>query len=61
MAITVEFNPNENIESSPKHYNGASTDSKPTGVPVGSTFWEYDTDIKYKTKDGTNWDSKSVI
>ncbi len=45
-------------------YFGASTDTKPTtevskdiavAVPVGSTFFEYDTGILYVTYDGTNW------
>ena len=34
---------------------GLSTDTKPTGVPVGATFYEYDTKLWYKTYDGTNW------
>lgn len=34
---------------------GLSTDTKPTGVAVGSTFLEYDTAIRYITYDGTNW------
>ena len=34
---------------------GLSTDTKPTGVPVGSFLWEYDTDDTYVTYDGTNW------
>ena len=36
-------------------YVGASTDTKPTSVPVGSTFLEYNTDAKFVTYDGTNW------
>jgi hypothetical protein len=36
-------------------YVGLAADSKPTGVPVGSTFWAYDTNIEYVTYDGTNW------
>jgi hypothetical protein len=43
-----------------KNFVGLSTDSKPTGVPVGSTFWEYDTNISYVTYDGTNWLTKDV-
>jgi len=39
-----------------KYYLGLSSDSKPTGVPVGSTFWAYDTNIEYVTvDDGTTW------
>ena len=34
---------------------GLSTDTKPTGVPVGSTFLEYDSHDLYITYDGTNW------
>ena len=36
-------------------YIGDSDDTKPTGVPVGSTFYEYDTSHRYVTYDGTNW------
>ncbi len=36
-------------------YIGASADTKPTGVPVGSEFYEYDTSQTYVTYDGTNW------
>lgn len=47
-------------------YIGASTDTKPTiAAPaglspptIGSTFYEYDTDIMYITYDGTNWVKK---
>lgn len=38
-----------------KNFIGLSTDSKPTGVPVGSTFYEYNTGNRYITHDGTNW------
>ena len=42
-----------------------STDTKPTaGILVGSTIWEYDTNITYVNIDGTNWmpkDIKSII
>lgn len=34
---------------------GLSTDTKPTGVPIGSTFIETDTRDDYVTYDGTNW------
>lgn len=36
-------------------YIGASTDSKPTGVPIGSIFYEYNTYKRFVTYDGTNW------
>lgn len=39
----------------PFHYIGASTDVKPTGVPVGSKCYETNTGDWYITKDGTNW------
>ena len=38
-----------------KRYIGLSTDTKPTGVPVGSIFFEYDSHVSYVTYDGTNW------
>ena len=38
-----------------KTYVGASGDSKPAGVPVGSYFRESDTFDVYITYDGTNW------
>ncbi len=43
-----------------KRWTGLSTDTKPTaaastGVPVGSTFYEYDTNLTYITYDQTNW------
>ncbi len=41
------------ITNSPK-YIGLSGD-EPTGVEIGSRFWEYDTDKMYVTYDGTNW------
>jgi hypothetical protein len=47
-----------------KRFMGLSTDTKPTDVPSGSEFWEYDTNILFKTYDGTNWepfDIKSII
>jgi hypothetical protein len=47
MAITRNINTG--------HYIGASTDTKPTGVDIGSLFWEYDTGKTYSTYDGTNW------
>lgn len=47
-----------------KNFTGLSTDTKPTSVPIGSTFWAYDTNILFKTYDGTNWepfDIKSIV
>jgi len=46
-----------------RQYTGLAGDTKPTialhtGVPApaaGDTFWAYDTNILYKTYDGTNW------
>lgn len=37
------------------HFMGLSTDIKPTDVPIGSDFWESDTNITYRCHDGTNW------
>jgi len=42
-------------ESTIQRWIGLSTDTKPTGVSVGSTFYEYDTKNSYKSYDGTNW------
>lgn len=39
-------------------YFGLSDDIKPTGVPVGSKFYEYNTGLTYVTPDGTNWYQK---
>lgn len=52
-------------ESAISRWLGLSTDTKPTGatVPVGSTFFEFDTNDTYITYDSTNWvvkDSKSA-
>jgi hypothetical protein len=38
-----------------KEFIGLSSDAKPTGVPVGSTFVESDRGTTYITYDGTNW------
>ena len=51
MAITKQIN-------SINKFIGLSTDTKPTGVPVSSTFYEYDTGDLYITYDGTNWLNK---
>lgn len=42
-------------EATIQRWIGLSTDTKPTSVPVGATFYEYDTKLWYKTYDGTNW------
>lgn len=36
-------------------YYGSSSDIKPVNVSIGSTFYEYDTKIRYVTYDGINW------
>jgi len=41
--------------SSIQRFTGLAADSMPTGVPIGSTFFEYDTNVNYITYDGTNW------
>jgi len=43
------------LETTIKRFTGLSTDTKPTAVPAGSYFWEYNTNDVYKTYDGTNW------
>jgi hypothetical protein len=43
------------LESSVRRYIGLSGDTKPTGVEIGSKFYEYDTYYTYVTYDGTNW------
>jgi len=47
MAIT--------LETTKMHFIGLSTDTKPTGVPVGSTFLEYNSGQTWVCYDGTNW------
>jgi hypothetical protein len=52
------------ITPNAKQYIGLSTDTKPTGVVIGSAFWAYDTNITFITYDGTNWmpkDIKSIV
>jgi hypothetical protein len=39
----------------PEVYLGLSTDTKPTGVAIGSKCFETNTGDWYITKDGTNW------
>ncbi len=38
-----------------QRFFGLSTDTKPTGVEPGSTFWAYDTGTLFVSYDGTNW------
>lgn len=38
-----------------QRFFGLSTDTKPTGVDPGSTFWAYDTGTLFVSYDGTNW------
>ena len=38
-----------------QRYVGLSTDTKPTGVPIGSEYLEYNSHVLYITYDGTNW------
>jgi hypothetical protein len=47
-------------ETTIKRFTGLSTDTKPTGVPPGSYFWAYDTNILFKTYDGDNWLPQSI-
>lgn len=43
-----------------QRFIGLSSDTKPTTVPVGSTFYEYDTGIFFICYDGTNWTPKTA-
>ena len=43
-----------------QNYIGLSTDSMPTSVKPGSTFFAYDTNARYITYDGTNWVTESI-
>ena len=45
-------------ETTISRYIGLESDTKPTSVPVGSTFLEYDTDTMFITYDGTNWEPR---
>lgn len=49
------------LEASIHRYIGDTGDTKPTGVPVGSTYLDRQTSILYVTYDGTNWEAKSTI
>lgn len=48
------------LETRIQRFTGLSTDTKPTGVPPGSYFWEADTNIIQKTYDGTNWVAQAI-
>jgi len=43
-----------------KSYEGLSSDVKPTGVVINSTFLEQDTQSLWITHDGTNWVLRDV-
>lgn len=45
-------------ESTIHKYIGLSSDTKPSSVPAGSTFYAYDTGLIYITPDGTNYYQK---
>jgi hypothetical protein len=55
MAITNGFNP-----SIREYRYGLSSDTKPTGLPIGSEFYAYDSGLTYVTYDGTNWAIKKA-
>jgi hypothetical protein len=63
MAVTAAGDPGRVEGTSVVDYIGLAGDTKPTvaahaGLPVptpGSTYWAYDSNILYKTYDGTNW------
>lgn len=43
------------LETTSQRYIGHSTSTKPTGVPIGSTFYYWDTAVLMICYDGTNW------
>jgi len=43
------------LETTIKRFIGASGDAKPTSVPIGSTYYAYDTKALYITYDGSLW------
>ena len=45
-------------EATIHRYIGLAADTKPTGVPIGSTFLVYDSKALWVTHDGTNWVEK---
>ena len=42
-------------EATIHRYIGLSTDAKPTSIPVGSTYYAYDTGVMYITYTGSLW------
>ena len=52
--------PPTGIKKTIREYLGHSDDTKPTGLPIGSTCTEYDTGIKFTTWDGKTWVATSV-
>ncbi len=48
-------------ETTINRYIGLSSDTKPTSVPVGSTYYEYNTGEMYVTHDGTSWVKKDSV
>jgi hypothetical protein len=48
------------IGATNNRFIGLSTDTEPTSVNAGATFFEYDTGKLYTTPDGTNWVLKSA-
>ena len=48
------------IGSMNNRFIGLSTDTKPTDINAGATFYEYDTGKLYITPDGSNWVLKSA-
>ena len=50
----------EKLITTIQRWIGLSTDTKPTGVACGCTFWEYDTGKLYESPDGANWVFKSA-
>jgi hypothetical protein len=59
MTVYALPNPNEDIANAPHKYVGIVGDTKPTGAPKGSFYYEsaadYSSTIIYVTPDGTNW------
>jgi len=47
-------------ETSIARFTALAADVKPVDVPAGSYLWESDTNILYKTQDGTNWTATNI-
>lgn len=45
-----------NLQTTIQRFVGLHSDTKPTGVPVGSKYYAYDAYVDYITYDGTNWE-----